>query len=230
MHSLIEDDIVKRASALHATSAAEATALMDWGVPVINVPLGVRSLGYGQRNVEYDLLFYGRLASKKGLDLLLEALSVIPDATLRVVGPSTPSALERYTLLASRLGVSNRVVFDPPVFSDDDRKDVFASARLLVLPTKNENFGLSVYEAVGAGLPVISSEHLEGGEDLIQAGLLRIGPLDRLGLAEVIRAGLQDLQWQTNAARLGPKFISERFSWARSAQLVGAAYAKFAQS
>lgn len=115
------------------------------------------------------LAFTGRLVPHKGVDVILEALTLLPkDVVLLVVGagPRLPSLIGH----ARRLGVENRVRFCPSV-SDDDLPRYLSLANVFVFPSQNrlEGFGLVVAEAMAAGLPVVIAD-MPGVREVIDPG------------------------------------------------------------
>ncbi len=87
------------------------------------------------------------------------------------------------------------------------------------LPAKHEPFGLSVIEAMAAGLPVVATKH--GGPQEItdggRAGLLA-DPDDYAELAEQLLRLIGDPDvWQSYAAR-GRERVLERYNWSRAAE------------
>jgi rhamnosyl/mannosyltransferase len=101
-------------------------------------------------------LFIGRLAAYKGLDVLLRALTQVPEVRLDIVGsgPEGP----RLRTLAQALAVTDRVRWFGE-YPDEDLPRRMADADFLVLPsvTTEEMFGLVVLEAMAAGRPVITT-------------------------------------------------------------------------
>ena len=105
-----------------------------------------------------------------------------------------------------------------------ERRALYAGARLLVLPSFDEGFGLPVVEAMSAGIPVVASDRGALPEVCGGAALL-VDPDDRGsicgGIERVLReAGL--------AARLAERGLARArdFSWHRTAELTLEAYRK----
>ena len=68
------------------------------------------------------------------------------------------------------------------------RRDVYTGARLLVLPSWHEGFGLPALEAMALGVPVVVSNRGALPEVVGDAGLL-VAPDDARGLAAAIETG-----------------------------------------
>jgi glycosyltransferase involved in cell wall biosynthesis len=106
------------------------------------------------------ILFLGTLEPRKNLGVLLEAYDQLrrrrPDAPpLVVAGGMTPAAAEwqaRARALHLEEWVQWRGYVDEPT-----RRDLFARAHMLVLPSVDEGFGLPVLEAMACGVPVVIS-------------------------------------------------------------------------
>ena len=108
---------------------------------------------------KHVLLFVGRLAPEKGLDILLQsfssALDLEPEMVLVVAGPDAGYQQIGVGLAAS-LGCAQNTVFTGPL----DRIDLvaaFQQATLFVFPTRYEAFGIVLVEAMAAGLPIVAS-------------------------------------------------------------------------
>lgn len=160
-------------------------------------------------------LFVGTFEPRKNLATLLRALLQAPaDVRLVVVGEAgwVDSAPGR---LAAELGVSERVTFAGRV--DDAELDaLYRGARMLLLPSLDEGFGLTLLEAMARGIPVLCAD---------VAALREVGgdaarfhaPTDAAALA----AQLTDL-WHDGALRadLARRGITRAasFSWERAAR------------
>jgi glycosyltransferase involved in cell wall biosynthesis len=97
------------------------------------------------------LLFVGTAQPRKGLDVLLKAHAAAADAPPLVLagaagwGPRAEAADQRRVL---------RTGYLPEV----DLRRVVAGAAALVLPSRDEGFGLPLLEALACGIPVITSD------------------------------------------------------------------------
>ncbi len=164
--ALAQGAVVRGAACLHATSEAEygeirATGLGDPvavianGVDLPDPPAQRAARQDGQRTV----LFLGRVHPKKGLDRLVRAWAAVEDAhgdwRRRIAGLAEDGHDAQIRALAAGLGL-NRVSVEGPVFGEA-RSDAYRAADLFVLPSLNENFGLTVAEALAFGVPAIST-------------------------------------------------------------------------
>jgi len=112
------------------------------------------------RHVATDgyLLFVGTAEPRKGLDTLLDALSepTLAGQTLVVVGPRGWGGVDVAQDAQSR-GIGDRVSVTGRV-GDLDLAALYAGARLVVMPSRAEGFGLPVLEAMALGVPVVTSD------------------------------------------------------------------------
>ena len=117
------------------------------------------------------LLYLGRLHPMKGLDLLLEALwihkgvrgsgeaaesSGIRDARLILCGPDEEGTRATLEKQVAELDLADSVVFHAPVHGDAKWR-LIESIDCVVLPSRSENFGLVVAEALACGKPAIAT-------------------------------------------------------------------------
>jgi alpha-1,3-rhamnosyl/mannosyltransferase len=106
--------------------------------------------------------------------------------------------------------------------SHADRERCYAGARVLVLPSLDEGFGLPVLEAMSAGIPVVASnrgaipEVTDGAADLIE-------PDDADALAVALERVLTDVEWATSRALAGLARAST-YTWEQTATRLHEAY------
>jgi glycosyltransferase involved in cell wall biosynthesis len=152
---------LERVHCFHATGEQEAGYIRQLGFrqPIAIIANGVDlppSASVERRN---EVLFLGRIAREKGLDLLLPAWQHIaarfPGWRLRIVGPLDGAHAAEMRALAARLGV--RECEFAGELRGERKAEAFARARLFVLPSYSENFGMVVAEALAHGVPAITT-------------------------------------------------------------------------
>lgn len=219
---------LREAAFVQATSEAEAEAIRQ-GFPearVVVVPHGVQvpqpaapellQMWYarfpnlrGRRQV----LFISRLHAKKQPELLVRAVAELrrefPELVLVLAGPDAGhrGAIE---VEVRHCGVGDSVVFTDFV-QGDLKRAAFAAASVFALPSKHENYGFAVVEAMAHGVPVLVSPHVATHTyvDESGAGLTVSDTVDEVtkGLRALLRGDCAGM-----GAR-GRRFVQERISW-----------------
>jgi glycosyltransferase involved in cell wall biosynthesis len=119
------------------------------------------------------LLFMARIHEKKGCDLLIEAFSRIaasePDLHLVMAGPDQVGLKAVLEKQAQRLGVTDRIHW-PGLLQKDAKWGSFYAAEAFILPSHQENFGISVAEALACGKPVLISDKVNIWQDVVADG------------------------------------------------------------
>jgi glycosyltransferase involved in cell wall biosynthesis len=103
-------------------------------------------------------LLLSRLVPAKGIDVAIESLRV-PDARrvrLRIIGSGDPDTRAALIRLAAERGVTERVTFEDAV-PPDAIAGPLAAADIFALPSRQENFGITLVQAMAAGLPIVAS-------------------------------------------------------------------------
>ena len=104
------------------------------------------------------VLFVGRLAEKKGVTYLIEAMKYVDNAILYIVGKGNLE--DELRKQAEELG--DKVMF-LGAKTHDELPEIYASADVFVAPSitakdgDKEGFGLVIIEAMASGVPVVAS-------------------------------------------------------------------------
>jgi glycosyltransferase involved in cell wall biosynthesis len=165
--ALLQGPAVRGAACIHATSAQEYQEIRGFGLanPVAIIPNGIDVPELPERPMvapapERIVLSLGRIHPKKGLSRLVNAWSKVehrhPGWRLKIVGPAEAGHDKELRALATALGLS-RVSVEGPIYGEA-KTAAYRAADIFVLSTLNENFGLTVAEALAAGTPVISTK------------------------------------------------------------------------
>jgi glycosyltransferase involved in cell wall biosynthesis len=125
-------------------------------------------------------LFCGQMIARKGVDLLLAAFAQLERGRLLLVGREAELPQLLAALPASARARVEYAGFQAP----DALPRYFAQADVFVLPSRYDGWGVVVNQAVGAGLPVICSDMVGAGHDLVEEGVngakFRAGDADGL--------------------------------------------------
>jgi len=155
----------------------------------------------------------GRLVEQKDYPTQLRALALAArHAPVRMVVAGAGPLLEQLRVLARRLGVADRVCWL------GERRDVPAVLRCLdsyVIASKFEPFGVSVLEAMAAGLPIVSTDVDELPEilDRGRAGVL-VPPERPEDLAEALERVCADRELRSRLGTHARQVVRTRYSLA----------------
>ena len=116
--------------------------------------------GLASRKFVPTLVYFGRLSANKGLDRLVDAFDVLcdelPKARLHIMGRDWDDVLPdlKERIHAARHGTAVTIHEEP---SDDAIRRVIAASSFFVSASRYEGFGLTLVEALAAGLlPIVS--------------------------------------------------------------------------
>jgi glycosyltransferase involved in cell wall biosynthesis len=113
------------------------------------------------------LIFLSRIHPKKGIELLMDALSQVSfPFQLSIVGEGEATYVESLKLKADSLKIKDRITWTGAI-QGDEKFQILAEHDLFVLPSFNENFANVVIEALAVGTPVLIS-HQVGLSDFVQ--------------------------------------------------------------
>ena len=136
-----------------------------------------------------DVVFIGELRRLKGVDVLIEALSLLnaggQSVSATIVG-SGPEAAE-FAALARMRGLA-KVTFPGAM----PAREAFARGRILIVPSRAESLPYIVLEAAAAGLPMLATNVGGIPEIFGPHSDALLPPGDAGKLAEAIRSALAD--------------------------------------
>jgi glycosyltransferase involved in cell wall biosynthesis len=110
-----------------------------------------------QEDRGHKFIFVGQLISRKNIDSLIHAFSLMREEgdSLFIVGDGR--SLDELKGLVAQLELSNHVFFQGHL-SREELADAFSRSNTLILPSSNEVWGLVVNEALACGLNVVVSD------------------------------------------------------------------------
>jgi glycosyltransferase involved in cell wall biosynthesis len=168
-------------------------------------------------------LFLGRMHEKKGCDLLLRAFRHLAsgagnDLRLVMAGPHDSDYGEEMLRLAHELELDRQVTWTG-MLGGDLKWGAFHAAEAFVLPSHQENFGVSVVEALACGRPVLISDQVNIWRQVSADGA---GLVEKDDLAGTIRLlerwlSLDSVEQERMAARAKSCF-EQRFHMAKVAR------------
>jgi glycosyltransferase involved in cell wall biosynthesis len=230
--ALAQRRALTRAAFLHATAESEYLEIRSRRLdnPVAVIPNGIEIPKVQRRRGparERTVLTLGRLHPKKNLEALLVAWSRVearfPDWRLRIVGPDEGGYRTTLLSLSAKLQLQ-RVSIEEPLYGAE-KLAAYASADLFVLCSLNENFGMTVAEALAAGTPVLVTKGSPWAEvERARSGWWVDQSLDGLaaGLERALQAPAEHLE--PMGAR-GRAWMQAEFSWAAVARDMLSVYA-----
>ena len=220
--ALFERTNINNAASVHVTANLEAEELRRIGLSARRidvVPNGVdippassvegSALG-GCRPPR--VLSLGRISWKKGIERLIVAMTVVPEAELWIAGNDDEGLKPRLEALAKEMGVWQRTRFMGPV-KDDDKWALIRSCDILAMPSLSENFGIAALEAMACGRAVIVSPDVGIAEVVEEtgSGLVAGGDPDAFGRA--LLSLVCDDQRRRAMGVAGREAAMARFSW-----------------
>lgn len=154
---------LRGAACLHATSDQEYREIRALGfvnpVAVIGNGIDLPASAEPVEPRERVVLSLGRMHPKKALDRLLQAWARIegrhPGWRLRLAGPNEAGHARELRGLSKALRLA-RATIEGPLYGEA-KSAAYRTASLFALPSLNENFGITVAEALAAGVPAIAT-------------------------------------------------------------------------
>lgn len=170
------------------------------------------------------VLTLSRISPEKGQDQLLEALRGYPDPlTVFICGDPAfmqgQAHMARLRELARQLPAHVKVHF-PGHVTGERKRGFFALADLYVFPSRHESYGLTLMEALAAGLPAVCLDHA-GAREIMDDSFGRI--VAREQLAGTIRGLLADAALRGKMSDAARQFAAAnpfRKAAARIAELI----------
>ncbi len=228
---LFQKSAFSYAKLLFATAESELKDIRNYGLntPVAIIPNGVNIPIVKKHNFKKKrktVISLGRIHPKKGLDTLIKAWSRIEpffkNWDLKIVGPDEVGHKKDLEVLIKKLNLK-RVYITPPVYGLD--KDILLSkSNLFVLPSKSENFALTVAESLAVELPVIATKNTPwSGLNMYRCGWWVDG--QEASLVQTLRIALELPDKQLiNMGQRGKKWMQRDFAWDLSCQKTIEAY------
>jgi glycosyltransferase involved in cell wall biosynthesis len=207
----------------------KAALMLDYGLDSVVAYNGIDLEDFSsvpdRRAESPTILFVGGLEPRKGLEYLVlslpDILEAVPDAKLQIVAKTGFRGVDKFEwfdLLAERAGVKDSIEFHGSV-DQQELVQLYSDADVVVLPSRNEGWGLSLMEAMALRKPVVATR-VGGVPELVRDGIdgILIDPGDLKGMAMAIVKLLADPALRSLMGAAGRQHVA-RYSWERTAQL-----------
>jgi glycosyltransferase involved in cell wall biosynthesis len=170
------------------------------------------------------LLFLARIHEKKGCDLLLKAFAKLadtaPEVDLVIAGPDQEGKQIKLKRLAGQLGIAGRIHW-AGLIGGDIKWGALRACDAMILPSHQENLGVSVVEALSVGRPVLITYQVNIWQEIKDEGV-GLADEDTLeGIARLLRCwfSLPEAERAKMAIRAEPCFAL-RFSMKQAAMAI----------
>lgn len=203
--------MLQEATAVHYT-ASEEKRLAEEGLGLSNgvvVPNGidfglvtndddVAALSENRRQNPY-ILALSRIHPKKGYELLIESFAALKRQgkidrwQLVFAGDGELDYVNQLKTMVERNNLSQSVLFVGWV-KGEEKKSVLQKASLFALPSYQENFGISLVEAMACGVPVLISSHVNLAPEITQADAGWVTSLDQKAFSSALSKALDSQQ------------------------------------
>jgi len=227
---MVGNRILMHASKVIALNKKEAEQIKKMGVENVKIeiiPNGIDISEYsnlpckGEFKKKYSIkeneriiLYLGRIHKIKGVDLLIEAFSLLccklDNIKLVIIGPDN-GFLPTLKKQINNYKLENKVLFLGPLYGRD-KLEAYVDADVYVLPSRYETFPISVLEAAVCGTPVVITDRC-GIVDIVEGKLGYVSEFNAYSLMNTICVALTagDLNNSFNGA--GTQIIDADFSW-----------------
>ena len=215
----------KRAQAIIVSSKFEYEDALEFGIAkdkIHIIPMGIEVERIKKDQSVFEqmqILFVGRIARVRRIELLLQAVSqlnfpfhlTIAGGEEKTSSVTRTGYLNELTQLTKQLNLENKVTFvgkKTPL----ELKTIYQSADIFVYPSLYENFGQPLLEAAAHGLPLISTS-VGIARDIIIEGETGF---QISGKPEEIKERIESLRNSNLRLQMGRRIQNEvknRFDW-----------------
>jgi glycosyltransferase involved in cell wall biosynthesis len=157
------------------------------------------------------LIFFSRISPKKNLDFALRALAQVErPLSLDIVGPIEDEAHWRACTALIAAAPQHHITYKGTI-TPEEVPATLAAYDLFLLPTKSENFGHAIQEALAAGLPALISDQTPW-RGLEKKGAGWDLPLDEKAFAAALRTFAMRSDDERQAMRTAARQASDTFA------------------
>lgn len=222
---LILNNILEKATVLHAITPLEKENLFKLTKHrnIVEIP-NLIDFNNIPKNLNYNpkedyFVFVGRIDSKKGIEIIIEALKIINNSNikLKIIGVENKYS-EYLKELIKKRDLVNNIDFLGGIFGDE-KYDLIANARALLAPSYSEAIGMVNLEAAACKTPVITTFQTGLKKEWGGNGGILINP----NVSELKNAIIESYNWN-NSERIERgknlyEFTQNNYSWDKKAWL-----------
>ena len=222
-------NLLKNASKLFALTNLEAQQLSQSGIDenkIVTIPNAVNPEDFSNlppkgyfRNLfglkdEEIILYIGRISKIKGLDILVEAFSLLKgqNNVKLVLAGADDGFLRPLQQLVASLDLKGKVLFTGPL-THEQKLGAFNDASVIVYASRQEGFPIVPLEAGIMEKPIIVSDH--PSMDYVKKGNFGI-VVERENveqLKEALTNLLENRKFAMKLGQNGKKFVTENHTW-----------------
>lgn len=207
MADRLEMRTVRRARAVTSPSSlllneiADRNGMTPNNASIIRLPIDDEAWGAEGVEEKWDepmILYVGRLETRKGLDVLIRAMGLMPprfkDVPVVALGGSS-GRVEGvdYGTWVERLASESGVRFDHrSAVSRADLARWYAAARVLAVPSRFESFSMAMVEGMASGTPVVCTSRCGAAEIMTAEDGTVVPPDDPEALRDALIPYLED--------------------------------------
>lgn len=218
---ILDRSNLRKAGAIHFTTDFERSESewqgMTWGDRAFVIPppwIPDRDEPIREKHVQRrTVLFLSRLHPVKNIELLFDAWPFVqkqlPDARLLIAGDGDPTYVRDLRSRAGEFGSSMSFL---GYVDGEAKRHLLASADLFVLPSLHENFGIAVFQAIAAGLPVVITSEVQLSHFVREHSLGLIPHRSATALADAMVGALNDDELSERSRTHGATLLQEYFS------------------
>ena len=156
-------------------------------------------LGITEKNM---IVFVGSFIRRKGIDILLKACKDMEDTAVVLVGGSDTSGYKE--IISEKLKTH---VYPVGFKNKEEIKKYYQAADLIVLPTREDIWGLVINEAMAQGLPVVTTNRCLAGLTLVKNG--ENGYIVPVEGVEALKQAIEKVFEGDNASEFGMKSLEK---------------------
>ncbi len=192
---------------------------------------GFLSEKYPETQGKQKILFLSRVHYKKGLPLLIDAFSRIDheNFVLIIAGPDADNYRAELMPQIESRNISDKTIFTG-MLGGIDRIKAMVDADLFILPSHQENFGISVVEAMASGKPVIVSEAVNLASFVREKSLGEVVSLNSDHLLKAMKKMLSDRLNLEETGRRARNIVMKKYDWNRITKRLAQVYERILSS